>query len=82
MVDLPLGDSAVGAPAADPAPPAAGFATLRATCIPAAGATLGVAVLGAAFTLPGSREQGVAAAMLLGGLVQLSGALTAWATIR
>jgi DHA2 family methylenomycin A resistance protein-like MFS transporter len=47
-----------------------------------AGATLGVAVLGAAFALLGGGEAGFRAAMLIGGLVQLAGALTAWATIR
>jgi MFS transporter, DHA2 family, methylenomycin A resistance protein len=47
-----------------------------------AGATMGVAVLGAAFTLFGGGEAGFSAAMLLGGLVQLCGALTAWSTIR
>jgi EmrB/QacA subfamily drug resistance transporter len=47
-----------------------------------AGATLGVAVLGVAYTLFASPEHGFQAAMLLGGLVQLCGALTAWATIR
>jgi MFS transporter, DHA2 family, methylenomycin A resistance protein len=47
-----------------------------------AGATLGVAVLGAAFALLGGGEAGFRAAMLIGGLVQLCGALTAWATIR
>jgi EmrB/QacA subfamily drug resistance transporter len=47
-----------------------------------AGATMGVAVLGAAFTLFGGGEAGFQAAMLLGGLVQLCGALTAWSTIR
>jgi DHA2 family methylenomycin A resistance protein-like MFS transporter len=46
-----------------------------------AGATVGVAVLGAAFALFGG-DAGFSAAMLLGGAVQLCGALTAWSTIR
>jgi DHA2 family methylenomycin A resistance protein-like MFS transporter len=47
-----------------------------------AGATMGVAVLGAAFAACGGGAWGFTAAMLLGGLVQIGGALTAWATIR
>jgi predicted MFS family arabinose efflux permease len=47
-----------------------------------AGATMGVAVLGAAFAVCGGGARGFAAAMLLGGLVQMGGALTAWVTIR
>jgi EmrB/QacA subfamily drug resistance transporter len=46
------------------------------------GATMGVAVLGAAFALRGSGVEGWRAAMLLGGMVQLCGALVAWRTIR
>jgi MFS transporter, DHA2 family, methylenomycin A resistance protein len=45
------------------------------------GATLGVAVLGATFALLGGGTPGFSAAMLLGGLIQLCGALTAWATV-
>jgi MFS transporter, DHA2 family, methylenomycin A resistance protein len=46
------------------------------------GATLGVAVLGVVYTLFATPAQGFQAAMAIGGLVQLCGALTAWATIR
>ena len=46
------------------------------------GATMGVAVLGAAFALCGDGVTGWRAAMLLGGMVQLCGALAAWRTIR
>jgi MFS family permease len=46
------------------------------------GATMGVAVLGAAFALGGGGVEGWRAAMLLGGGVQLCGALMAWRTIR
>jgi DHA2 family methylenomycin A resistance protein-like MFS transporter len=46
------------------------------------GATMGVAVLGAAFALGGGGVEGWRAAMLLGGAVQLCGALVAWRTIR
>ncbi len=42
------------------------------------GATLGVAVLGAAFTLGGSGAAGFRAAMLMGAVVQLAGALAVW----
>jgi MFS transporter, DHA2 family, methylenomycin A resistance protein len=47
-----------------------------------AGATLGVAFLGAAFTLCHGGESGLRAAMLAGGSVQLVGATIAWATVR
>jgi MFS transporter, DHA2 family, methylenomycin A resistance protein len=43
-----------------------------------AGATLGVAVLGAAFTLAGSGAAGFRAAMLMGAVVQLAGAWAVW----
>lgn len=46
------------------------------------GATLGVAVLGAAYTFGGGDAPGFKAAMLTGGGVQLAGALVAWWTIR
>ncbi|HEY4171810.1 MAG TPA: MFS transporter [Rhodopila sp.] len=46
------------------------------------GATMGVAVLGATFALGGSGVTGWRAAMLLGGTVQLCGALVAWRTVR
>jgi MFS transporter, DHA2 family, methylenomycin A resistance protein len=42
------------------------------------GATLGVAVLGAAFTLAGSGAAGFQAAMLTGSVVQLAGAWAVW----
>jgi hypothetical protein len=47
-----------------------------------AGATMGVAMLGATFTLAGGGAPGFQVAMLLGGLVQLCGAAAAWRTIR
>jgi MFS transporter, DHA2 family, methylenomycin A resistance protein len=47
-----------------------------------AGATTGVAVLGAAFAFFGGGVTGWCVAMGLGGAVQLCGALVAWATIR
>lgn len=46
------------------------------------GATLGVAVLGAAYAFGGGNGPGFRAAMLTGGGVQLAGALVAWWTIR
>ncbi len=46
------------------------------------GATLGVALLGAAFALLHGGADGLRAAMLTGGAVQLCGAALAWATIR
>jgi len=47
-----------------------------------AGATMGVAILGAAFAISGGGEAGLRVAMLVGGIVQLGGGLVAWATIR
>jgi MFS transporter, DHA2 family, methylenomycin A resistance protein len=47
-----------------------------------AGATLGVAFLGAAFALGHGGVQGLRGAMAAGGALQLCGALAAWATIR
>jgi EmrB/QacA subfamily drug resistance transporter len=46
------------------------------------GATLGVAVLGTAFAVWHGGAEGFRAAMLIGGGVQLCGALVAWLTIR
>jgi hypothetical protein len=46
------------------------------------GATLGVAFLGAAFALLHGGAAGLRAAMLIGGVVQLGGALVAWTTIH
>ncbi|MBV8458096.1 MAG: hypothetical protein JO122_15935 [Acetobacteraceae bacterium] len=43
-----------------------------------AGATLGVAFLGAAFTLGGSGAAGFRAAMLMGAVVQFAGAWAVW----
>lgn len=45
------------------------------------GATIGVAILGAVFTLRGGAAPGLSAAMLTGSVVQLLGALAAWRTI-
>jgi MFS family permease len=47
-----------------------------------AGATIGVAVLGAIYALAGSGATGLALAMLAGGAVQLAGAATAWTAMR
>jgi EmrB/QacA subfamily drug resistance transporter len=47
-----------------------------------AGATLGVALLGAVFALMHGGAAGLRAALLIGGLVQLAGAVVAFATIR
>ncbi len=47
-----------------------------------AGATIGVAVLGAVFALGGGGAEGLRLAMLLGGAVQLAAAATAWTTTR
>jgi MFS transporter, DHA2 family, methylenomycin A resistance protein len=46
------------------------------------GATLGVAMLGTAFAIAGSGEPGLRAAMLLGGIVQVIGALAASVALR
>jgi MFS transporter, DHA2 family, methylenomycin A resistance protein len=46
------------------------------------GATLGVALLGAVFALLHGGATGLRAAMLIGGLVQLTGALIAYRRIR
>jgi len=45
------------------------------------GATLGVAMLGALYALLGGGATGFTAALVVGGLVQLVGAATAWATV-
>jgi len=45
------------------------------------GATLGVAMLGALYVLLGGGPTGFTAALAIGGLVQLMGAATAWATV-
>ena len=47
-----------------------------------AGATLGVACLGAIFALRHGGADGLRAAMLAGGAVQLCGAAVAWATVK
>lgn len=46
------------------------------------GATIGVAALGSTFALLHGGPDGLRAAMLAGGLVQLAGAATAWAMVR
>ncbi|MEO9189963.1 MAG: MFS transporter [Acetobacteraceae bacterium] len=46
------------------------------------GATIGVAALGSTFALLHGGADGLRAAMLAGGLVQLAGAATAWAIVR
>ena len=47
-----------------------------------AGATIGVAVLGAVFAMAHNGPDGLRLAMLLGGLVQIACATVAWATMR
>ena len=47
-----------------------------------AGATIGVAVLGAVFAMAHDGPDGLRLAMLLGGLVQIACATVAWATMR
>ena len=47
-----------------------------------AGATIGVAVLGAVFAMADGGPQGLRRAMLLGGLVQLASAAVAWTAAR
>ena len=47
-----------------------------------AGATIGVAILGAAFALIGGGPDGLRVAMLLGGAVQLATAAAAWVAMR
>jgi hypothetical protein len=46
------------------------------------GATLGVALLGTVFGLFHGSAAGLRAAMLIGGIAQLCGALVAFATVR
>jgi hypothetical protein len=46
------------------------------------GATLGVAILGTAFAVVGGGGEGLRAAMLLGGAVQIAGAAVAWRALR
>jgi len=46
------------------------------------GATLGVAVLGSLFAISGAGSEGLRAAMLLGGAVQLAVALLAWRALK
>jgi DHA2 family methylenomycin A resistance protein-like MFS transporter len=62
-------------------PARAGTASALINVARMAGATLGVAVLGAMFAAWGARD-GLRIAMLTGGTVQLCGALAAWTTIR
>ena len=47
-----------------------------------AGATIGVAVLGAVFAAAGGGPHGLRLSMLLGGLMQLAAAAVAWRTTR
>ena len=47
-----------------------------------AGATIGVAVLGAIYALADGGADGLRFAMLVGGVVQLAGAVTAWMAMR
>jgi sugar phosphate permease len=46
------------------------------------GATVGVAILGAVFAFLGGSADGLRAAMILGGLVQIACAAVAWTTTR
>ncbi len=47
-----------------------------------AGATIGVAVLGAVFAIGGGGPSGLRLAMLLGGALQVAAAASAWTTTR
>ncbi|CAI0837994.1 MFS transporter [Serratia entomophila] len=71
----PLMGAAVGAVAAG----RSGTASALINVARMAGATLGVAVLGAVFTLAHGGPDGLRLAMFLGGLVQMSCAAVAWA---
>jgi EmrB/QacA subfamily drug resistance transporter len=64
------------------APPArAGTASSLINVARMVGATLGVAMLGALYALLGGGPTGFTAALAIGGLVQLIGAATAWASV-
>jgi MFS transporter, DHA2 family, methylenomycin A resistance protein len=47
-----------------------------------AGATIGVAVLGAVFAVRGGGASGLRLAMLIGGALQVAAAVSAWTTTR
>ena len=70
----PLMDAAVGAVSAA----RSGTAAALINTARMIGATIGVAVLGALYSIAGGGTEGLRAAMLLGGVVQLACAATAW----
>jgi EmrB/QacA subfamily drug resistance transporter len=70
----PLMDAAVGAVSAA----RSGTAAALINTARMIGATIGVAVLGALYSIGGGGTEGLRAAMLLGGVVQLACAATAW----
>lgn len=74
----PLMGAAVGAVAAG----RSGTASALINVARMAGATIGVAVLGAVFAMAHNGPDGLRLAMLLGGLVQIACATVAWATMR
>jgi MFS transporter, DHA2 family, methylenomycin A resistance protein len=74
----PLMGAAVGAVAAARSGTAASLINVARM----AGATIGVAVLGAVFAMADGGPQGLRRAMLLGGLVQLASAAVAWTAAR
>jgi hypothetical protein len=74
----PLMGTAVGAVPAT----RAGTASSLINVARMAGATIGVAAMGAAFALMGGGVPGVRVAMLLGGAVQLTAAAVGWRTTR
>jgi EmrB/QacA subfamily drug resistance transporter len=74
----PLMGVAVGAVASA----RSGTASALINVVRMAGATIGVAVLGAAFAFAHGGPDGLRLAMLLGGLVQIACAAVAWATTR
>jgi MFS transporter, DHA2 family, methylenomycin A resistance protein len=74
----PLMGAAVGAVAAARSGTAAALINVARM----AGATIGVAVLGAVFAMADGGPQGLRRAMLLGGLVQLASAAVAWTAAR
>jgi hypothetical protein len=62
-------------------PARSGTASSLINVVRMAGATLGVAAMGTVFAAAGGGTGGLVLAMLVGGTVQLAGALTAWRTI-
>ena len=74
----PLTGAAVGAVAAA----RSGTASALVNAARMAGATIGVAILGAVFAMAHGGSDGLRLAMFLGGLVQIAGAAAAWVSGR